>query len=265
VGSLPTTKEALFKGKGTPMTSDNTAVLTTLHQGPLFAPANTSGAGAEASWSDWSSWGGLVEALLGPAAMPLAIWIVLGGVLGVCLSFVVRDLGIVRAFAGGLFGGILAGAALLMAAQRLGDMVGHGLAGAVLLLCSALMVVRAKRRAAGGKAKSQAAPPAEAADPSTPDPSAASKPPAPSSPAPAPAPKAKPADPAPAAEKQDAANAPAPEKEAAPEKKPAPTAPAPAPPKKPAPIAIKKPTPAPSAAPGKAAGGGGAGWLQDHT
>ena len=186
------------------MTFSTTTALTTLHQGPLFAPADAAARGTEASWGDWASWGGLVETLSGPNAILLAAWLGLGCVLGVCLSFVVRDLRRGRAFLGGLFCGALAAAVLLMAAPRMGDTVGHGLAGAMLLLSSALMVARARKHnpEAGGKAKSQAAPAAEAADPSTP------------APAPAPAPKAKPVDPAPAPEKQDAAKAAAPEKEA---------------------------------------------------
>ena len=125
--------------------------------------------------TDWSSWSAFVDSPSAPLVFRLGAWLVLGWVIGIGLSFLVRNLGRGRAFVGGTLGGLLAAGVFLMASERLGEKDGHLAAAAILVSMMGLMVVRARRRTGAASApapEAEAAREAEAApaDQSTPAP-----------------------------------------------------------------------------------------------
>ena len=140
-------------------------VQATLYQGLSNAPGVSEGA-TDAFWADWSSWSAIVDSLSTPLGFRLGAWLVLGWVIGIGLSFLVRNLGRGRAFVGGTLGGLLAAGVFLMASDRLGEKDGHLAAAAILVSMMGLMVVRARRRTGAASAparEAEAAPEAEAA------------------------------------------------------------------------------------------------------
>ena len=62
----------------------------------------------------------------------LAVWPVLGCVIAISVSFLVRNLRLGSALVGGSFGGVLAAIAFLLAVQRFSEMAGHLIAAGLL-------------------------------------------------------------------------------------------------------------------------------------
>ncbi len=242
-----------------------------------------SGNGTGASVVDVISWSALVDSLSGPLAIRLAAWLVLGCVVGMCLSFVVRNLRRRTAVVVGALGGLLAAGVFWMAVQRLGETAGHLLSAAILGLTMVLMIFRARSRTGAADGNGP-----EAADQSAsvPDPEPGHASTAQSSSTPAPDPDPVPADGSASEpehemqveedeeeeeeEEEDSAPAPESQSAAAPESQPAPANTISAPPPKPKarPIATKKQSTLPSpkkATPMKAKPASGSDWMQDHT
>ncbi len=263
-----------------PMMFRKIAILAMIYQGLSYAPADVVGSGTEAVSADWSSWSVVMGSLSAPLALRLAVWLVLGCGVGICLSFFVRNLRRGRALVGGALGGLLAAGGFFMAVQPVGEMVGHLLAAAILGLGMALMITlaRVRRAEADGmkpvaKSKSASGPAPVAAKQlaSAPKPAPKPAPAAQSSSAPSPDPKPAPAaqsSSAPAPETQDeAAEESAPDPDPESESAPAADSSSPPPKAEAAPKASKQPRALPTpkkTKPKKAKAGSGADWLQDH-
>ncbi|MEE8117043.1 MAG: hypothetical protein V3T28_08050 [Gemmatimonadales bacterium] len=258
----------------------------------LSYPLGISGAGTDALVADRNHLAALVESLSGPVAIPMAAWLVLGCVVGIGASFLVRSLRCSRGLVGGALGGLIAAGVFYLEVQQLGEMGAHLLAAALLTLSTLLIILRARLGAGAAgpnatKAKKQAAasaaPTAKDQSASVPDP--APKPPSKTQSSPTHDPEPAPADdpvsePEPQVQATAQGNsAPDDEAQAEPEDKshktpkdnshaaPANKPSAPAPKTKASPIATKKqPTPLShqKAKPKAGKPGSGSSWMQDH-
>lgn len=77
----------------------------------------------------------------------LGVWLALGCVVGLCLSFFMRGLRVGSSLAVGAMCGVLAAAGFMLAVQRVGEIAGHGVAAGLLGLGMVLMVARARAHA----------------------------------------------------------------------------------------------------------------------
>ena len=103
-----------------------------------------SGTGTDAFVAGQSSWGAIVESLSGPLVIPMAAWLVLGCVVGIGASFLVRGLRCSRGLVAGAIGGLVAAGVFFLEVQKLGETWAHLLAAAILGLSMALVILRAR-------------------------------------------------------------------------------------------------------------------------
>ncbi len=168
--------------------------------GVPYNVASVAATGGEALAVDWSSVSALMDSLTGALLVRVAVWLALGCVVAIGLSFLVRKLRLGTALFGGTLVGILAAVAFLLALPSFGETLAHAIAAGLLGLGVALMIARARPGPSTPVAEKKASPPEPA-------------------PAPAKAQKEKPAAKTPAepAATADEKTPPAPESQAPPE------------------------------------------------
>ena len=116
--------------------------------GVPYIVASVTATGGEVLAVDWSSVSALTDSLTGALLVRVAVWLALGCVVAIGLSFLVRKLRLGTALVGGTLVGILAAVAFLLALPPFGETLAHAIAAGLLGLGVALMIARARPGAA---------------------------------------------------------------------------------------------------------------------